>query len=64
MGAPLARAVGDVADYLAAAAFVAAQLGVRLGSRIGERRREAAQRVAGAALIALGLFLIAERLLS
>jgi putative Mn2+ efflux pump MntP len=43
-------------------AFVAAQLGVRLGARVGERWREAAERVAGAALIALGLCLIAERL--
>jgi putative Mn2+ efflux pump MntP len=131
VGTPLARAVGDVADYLAAAAvvvvgawmlmhgdgddeeekagrlvtahgvallglglsisvdelaigfsvglahlpvvpviiaigvqaFVAVQLGVRLGTRVGERLREAAERIAGAALIALGLFLIAERLL-
>jgi putative Mn2+ efflux pump MntP len=131
VGAPLARAVGDVADYLAGAAvvavgawmlmhgdsddeekagrlmtahglallglglsisldelaigfsvglarlpiipvviaigiqaFVAARLGVRLGTRVGERLREAAERVAGAVLIALGLLLIAERLLA
>jgi manganese efflux pump family protein len=44
-------------------AFVAAQLGVRLGARVGQRWREAAERVAGAALIALGLFLVVERLL-
>jgi putative Mn2+ efflux pump MntP len=44
-------------------AFVAVPLGVRLGARVGERLREAAERIAGAALIALGLFLIAERLL-
>jgi putative Mn2+ efflux pump MntP len=44
-------------------AFVAVQLGVRLGARVGERRREVAERVAGAALIALGLFLVGERVL-
>lgn len=44
-------------------AFVAAQLGVRLGARVGQRWREAAERIAGAALIALGLFLVVERLL-
>jgi putative Mn2+ efflux pump MntP len=45
-------------------AFAAAQLGLWLGARVGERFREAAERVAGIALIALGLFLIAERLLT
>jgi putative Mn2+ efflux pump MntP len=43
-------------------AFLAAQLGLLLGARIGERFREAAERLAGIALIGLGLFLIAERL--
>jgi putative Mn2+ efflux pump MntP len=132
LGAPLARAVGDVADYLAAVAvigvgawmllhgddeaeeekagrlvtahgaallglgvsisldelaigfslglarlpslpiiiaigvqaFLAAQLGLALGARIGERFREAAERAAGIALIALGVFLVAEHLLT
>lgn len=130
-GAPLAKATGDVADYLAAAAVIAVgawmlahggsddeaetadrlasarglailglgigisldelavgfgigltrlplipavvaiavqasfgvQLGLRLGARIGERFGEIAERLAGLALIALGLFLLAERVL-
>ncbi len=45
-------------------AFAAAQLGLWLGTRVGARFREAAERVAGIALIALGLFLIAERVVS
>jgi putative Mn2+ efflux pump MntP len=49
---------------IAVQAFLAAQLGLLLGTRIGERFREAAERLAGIALIALGLFLIAERLLT
>lgn len=47
---------------IAVQAFLAAQLGLWLGTRVGERFREAAERVAGIALIALGLFLIAQRL--
>jgi len=43
-------------------AFVAAQVGLHLGARIGERLREGAGRLAGLALIALGIFLVAERL--
>jgi putative Mn2+ efflux pump MntP len=45
-------------------AFLAAHLGLQLGVRIGEALREAAERLAGIALIALGLFLITERLLA
>jgi manganese efflux pump family protein len=45
-------------------AFLAAQLGLALGTRIGERLREAAERLAGIALIALGAFLVAEHLLA
>jgi putative Mn2+ efflux pump MntP len=45
-------------------AFAAAQLGLWLGAHVGERFRETAERIAGIALIALGLFLIAERLLT
>lgn len=48
---------------IAVQAFLAAQLGLLLGTRIGERFREAAERIAGLALIGLGLFLIAERVL-
>lgn len=40
------------------------QLGLRLGARLGEAVREGAERVAGAALALLGLFLLAEKLLS
>lgn len=47
---------------IAIQAFLAAQLGLWLGTRLSERFREAAERVAGIALIALGLFLIAQRL--
>ncbi len=49
---------------IATQAFLAAQLGLLLGARIGERFREAAERLAGSTLIALGLSLIAERLLT
>jgi putative Mn2+ efflux pump MntP len=45
-------------------AFVGAQLGLHLGARIAERYREAAERLAGIVLIALGVFLAAERLLA
>ena len=48
---------------IAAQALLATQVGLSVGARIGERFREAAERVAGVALIALGLFLAAERLL-
>jgi putative Mn2+ efflux pump MntP len=43
-------------------AFFAAQLGLHLGGRIAERHREATERLAGIILIALGLFLAAQRL--
>jgi putative Mn2+ efflux pump MntP len=43
--------------------FVLTQLGIRLGQRIGERIREGAERLAGVALAALGVVLLAEKLL-
>lgn len=49
---------------IAAQAFIAAQVGMRLGERLGERVREGAERLAGLALIALGLALLAERVLA
>jgi putative Mn2+ efflux pump MntP len=55
--APLVIAIG-------AQAFVVTSIGVRLGSRVGERWRESPERVAGAALIALGATLLAVRLTS
>ena len=47
---------------IGAQAFAAAQLGLLLGGRIAERHREATERLAGIILIALGLFLAAQRL--
>lgn len=49
---------------IAVQAFAAAQLGLHLGARIAERYREAAERAAGIVLIALGLYLAVDRLLS
>ena len=45
-------------------AFVAAQLGLRLGARIAERFREAAERLAGAVLVVLGVVLVVEHLVA
>lgn len=42
-------------------AFIATQLGIRLGARVGERVRENAERLAGLALAALGIFLLVEK---
>lgn len=47
---------------IALQALVAAQLGLAIGARIGERWRERAGRVAGAALVLLGGYLIAVQL--
>jgi putative Mn2+ efflux pump MntP len=52
---PLAIAVG-------AQAFIVTQLGLWLGGRVSERLGELAERFAGAALLALGAVLAAERL--
>jgi putative Mn2+ efflux pump MntP len=54
--------VTALAIALGAQAFVVTQVGVRLGNRVGERMREAAERLAGIALIALGAFLFAAQL--
>jgi putative Mn2+ efflux pump MntP len=43
---------------IAVQAFLTAQLGLALGARIGERWRERAERLAGIALILLGIYLI------
>ena len=48
---------------IAVQAFVAAQVGLWLGARIAERFREAAERLAGVVLIAIGVVLVAEQLL-
>jgi putative Mn2+ efflux pump MntP len=47
---------------IALQAFIAAQLGLALGAKIAERWRERAERLAGIALILLGIYLIAEQL--
>ena len=47
---------------IALQAFIAAQLGLALGAKIAERWRERAVRLAGVALILLGIYLIAEQL--
>jgi putative Mn2+ efflux pump MntP len=43
-------------------AFAVTEIGVRLGARLGKRWQESAERFAGAALIALGVILLATRL--
>jgi len=47
---------------IALQAFIAAQLGLALGAKIAERWRERAEKLAGIALIVLGLYLVAEQL--
>jgi putative Mn2+ efflux pump MntP len=42
-------------------AFIAAQLGHRLGARLGERVAEGAERLAGIALVALGVALLVQQ---
>lgn len=49
---------------IATQAFVLSQLGMRLGARLSERIREGAERVAGLALLGLGLSLLAAKLTS
>ncbi|MGH3252120.1 MAG: manganese efflux pump MntP family protein [Trebonia sp.] len=55
--------VAGVITAIAVQALLASQLGLALGSRIGERWREAAERLAGSALAALGVFLVIDKLL-
>jgi putative Mn2+ efflux pump MntP len=50
-----------MAVAIGAQAFVVTQVGIRLGARVGERLREAAEKLAGVALIALaGVLVIAQ----
>ena len=56
--------MGVVILVIAAQAFALAQLGLRLGSRLGERARESAERLAGLALTAIDVTLLAEKLLA
>ncbi|MDQ6817241.1 MAG: manganese efflux pump MntP family protein [Actinomycetota bacterium] len=43
-------------------AFIVTQIGVRLGSRVGPDTREAAEKLAGVALLGLGAWLLIEKL--
>lgn len=49
---------------IAVQAFVVAQLGLRLGTRANQAVREGAEKLVGIALIAVGLFLLVEKLLA
>ena len=51
-----------VVTAIALQAFLAAQVGLAIGAKIGEHWRERAEQGAGIALIALGAYLIIERL--
>ena len=55
---------GLVIALIAIQTFIVTQLGLRLGSRLSDRLREGAERLAGAALTALGIVLLAEKLLA
>jgi putative Mn2+ efflux pump MntP len=47
---------------IGAQAFLVTQIGLRLGTRLGANARAVTQRLAGAALIGLGIVLLIERL--
>jgi putative Mn2+ efflux pump MntP len=47
--------------FIIVQAFVVAQLGLRLGAYLSDRVREDIERLAGVALVALGLVLLAEK---
>ncbi|MGI8446938.1 MAG: manganese efflux pump MntP [Streptosporangiaceae bacterium] len=55
--------IAAVIAAIAIQALVAAQLGLAIGARISERLRERAEQLAGIALILLGAYLIAKRLI-
>ena len=58
----LGISIGVAIVLIALQAFVATQLGMRLGARAGEQIREGAERLAGAALLVLGVFIIGAHL--
>ena len=49
---------------IAVQAFIVTQLGLRIGHRLSQRAREGTERIAGVALIALAVVLLAEQLLT
>lgn len=49
---------------IAGQAFLVAQVGLRLGGRVGEAVRERAEKFVGIGLIAVGLFLLVEKLVA
>jgi putative Mn2+ efflux pump MntP len=51
-----------VIALIAVQTLIVTQLGLRLGARLGERTREGAERLAGVALVGLGIVLLAEQL--
>jgi manganese efflux pump family protein len=55
---------GLVIVLIALQTVIVTQLGLRLGNRLSESLREGAERLAGAALTALGMVLLAEKLLA
>jgi putative Mn2+ efflux pump MntP len=55
---------GLVIGLIAIQAFVLTQVGLRLGERLSARLREVAQRLAGLALTALAVGLLADKLLT
>ncbi|MDQ6803444.1 MAG: manganese efflux pump MntP family protein [Actinomycetota bacterium] len=55
---------GLVIALIALQTVIVTQLGLRLGHRLSERLRDGAERLAGAALTALGIVLLAEKLLA
>ena len=55
---------GLVIALIALQAFIVTQLGLRLGTRLSTRLREMAERLAGVALTALAVGLLAEKLLA
>ncbi|NUR31549.1 MAG: hypothetical protein HOV83_37875 [Catenulispora sp.] len=54
--------VAAVIVAIAVQAAIAAQLGLRLGARLSERSREAAEKLAGVALVGLGIYLVIAQL--
>jgi putative Mn2+ efflux pump MntP len=56
--------VAIVIVLIAVQAFIVTQFGLRLGGRLSERLREGAEHLAGVALTALGVALLAEKVLA